>query len=165
MAYIIDTPRTTAPATFMSNMLYACRCAILPFYLRAYSNIPFSILYKTKLPFILVFNKVDAQPHDFALEWMTDFEAFQATPMSSPGGGPRYEDLPPTYDEAQQQALEDARAGRVPLEPSELDAHLLSLRDTRSAILLVCGKSWLIDLLIDTIEIWLRLLHSPRVLP
>ena len=28
VAYIIDTPRTTAPATFMSNMLYACRCVI-----------------------------------------------------------------------------------------------------------------------------------------
>ena len=25
VAYIIDTPRTTAPATFKSNMLYACR--------------------------------------------------------------------------------------------------------------------------------------------
>ena len=25
VAYIIDTPRTVAPATFMSNMLYACR--------------------------------------------------------------------------------------------------------------------------------------------
>ncbi|KAN0061630.1 hypothetical protein ACQY0O_006478 [Thecaphora frezii] len=60
VAYVIDTPRTTAPATFMSNMLYAC-----------------SILYKTKLPFILVFNKTDAQPHDFALEWMQDFEKFQ----------------------------------------------------------------------------------------
>ncbi|KAF8907029.1 hypothetical protein CPB84DRAFT_1769308 [Gymnopilus junonius] len=61
VAYIIDTPRTTAPATFMSNMLYAC-----------------SILYKTKLPFILVFNKTDVQPHNFALEWMNDFEEFQA---------------------------------------------------------------------------------------
>ncbi|TFK25869.1 hypothetical protein FA15DRAFT_668039 [Coprinopsis marcescibilis] len=60
VAYIIDTPRTNAPATFMSNMLYAC-----------------SILYKTKLPFILVFNKTDVQPHEFALEWMEDFEAFQ----------------------------------------------------------------------------------------
>ncbi|KAF8321106.1 hypothetical protein DL93DRAFT_2072794 [Clavulina sp. PMI_390] len=60
VAYIIDTPRTTAPATFMSNMLYAC-----------------SILYKTKLPFILVFNKTDVEPHAFALEWMQDFEAFQ----------------------------------------------------------------------------------------
>jgi GPN-loop GTPase len=36
-----------------------------------------SILYKTKLPFIIVFNKTDVQPHDFALEWMQDFEAFQ----------------------------------------------------------------------------------------
>jgi molecular chaperone GrpE (heat shock protein) len=30
------------------------------------------------LPFILVFNKTDVTPHEFALEWMTDFEAFQA---------------------------------------------------------------------------------------
>ncbi|EHS63031.1 hypothetical protein PGTUg99_024480 [Puccinia graminis f. sp. tritici] len=60
VAYIIDTPRTTAPATFMSNMLYAC-----------------SILYKTRLPFLLVFNKTDVQAHDFALEWMEDFESFQ----------------------------------------------------------------------------------------
>ena len=60
IAYLIDTPRTKAPATFMSNMLYAC-----------------SILYKTKLPMILVFNKTDAQDADFAKEWMTDFEAFQ----------------------------------------------------------------------------------------
>ena len=36
-----------------------------------------SILYKTRLPFILVFNKTDVQPHDFAVEWMQDFEAFQ----------------------------------------------------------------------------------------
>lgn len=48
------------PVTFMSNMLYAC-----------------SILYKTKLPFIIVFNKTDVQPHDFALDWMTDFEKYQ----------------------------------------------------------------------------------------
>lgn len=60
VAYIIDTPRTTAPATFMSNMLYAC-----------------SILYKTKLPFILVFNKTDVVSHQFAVDWMTDFESFQ----------------------------------------------------------------------------------------
>lgn len=61
VAYVIDTPRTTAPATFMSNMLYAC-----------------SILYKTRLPFILVFNKIDVERHEFALEWMEDFEKFQA---------------------------------------------------------------------------------------
>lgn len=76
VAYIIDTPRTTAPATFMSNMLYAC-----------------SILYKTRLPFLLVFNKTDVQPHDFALEWMQDFECFQQALVAqnesneSEGGG------------------------------------------------------------------------------
>ncbi|KAF6843126.1 GPN-loop GTPase [Colletotrichum musicola] len=61
IAYVIDTPRTTSTSTFMSNMLYAC-----------------SILYKTKLPMILVFNKTDVQDASFAKEWMTDFEAFQA---------------------------------------------------------------------------------------
>ena len=61
VAYIIDTPRTSSTSTFMSNMLYAC-----------------SILYKTKLPMILVFNKTDVRDADFAKEWMTDFEAFQA---------------------------------------------------------------------------------------
>jgi len=78
VAYIIDTPRTTAPATFMSNMLYAC-----------------SILYKTKLPFILVFNKTDVQPHDFALEWMSDFEEFQAALASH--SGTRDSEGEPTY--------------------------------------------------------------------
>ena len=37
----MDTARSVNPVTFMSNMLYAC-----------------SILYKTKLPFVVVMNKV-----------------------------------------------------------------------------------------------------------
>merc|ERR1712093_348614 len=41
----------------MSNMLYAC-----------------SIIYKTKLPFIIAFNKVDVMPHGFLEEWMGDFQ-------------------------------------------------------------------------------------------
>ncbi|KAK3672583.1 hypothetical protein LTR78_007634 [Recurvomyces mirabilis] len=62
LAYIIDTPRTTAStSTFMSNMLYAI-----------------SILYKTRLPMILVFNKTDVKDEGEAVEWMRDFEAFQA---------------------------------------------------------------------------------------
>ncbi|CAI4553362.1 BGN_3a_G0030180.mRNA.1.CDS.1 [Saccharomyces cerevisiae] len=61
IAYIVDTPRNSSPTTFMSNMLYAC-----------------SILYKTKLPMIVVFNKTDVCKADFAKEWMTDFESFQA---------------------------------------------------------------------------------------
>ena len=57
---MIDTPRTTSPITFMSNMMYAC-----------------SIMYKSKLPFMIVFNKTDVQDHKFAEEWMSDFEIFQ----------------------------------------------------------------------------------------
>lgn len=60
LAYIVDTPRTSSTSTFMSNMLYAC-----------------SILYKTKLPMIVVFNKTDVKDASFAREWMTDYEAFQ----------------------------------------------------------------------------------------
>ncbi|KAK4150771.1 hypothetical protein C8A00DRAFT_45889 [Chaetomidium leptoderma] len=60
LAYIIDTPRTASTSTFMSNMLYAC-----------------SILYKTKLPMIVVFNKTDVKDASFVKEWMTDYEAFQ----------------------------------------------------------------------------------------
>lgn len=50
----------------MSNMLYAC-----------------SILYKTKLPFLLVFNKTDVQDHEFAVDWMRDFEVFQDALMGA----------------------------------------------------------------------------------
>ena len=35
-----------------------------------------SLLYKTRLPVLLVFNKVDVARHEFALDWMADFEAF-----------------------------------------------------------------------------------------
>lgn len=61
IAYIVDTPRNASPTTFMSNMLYAC-----------------SILYKTKLPMIIVFNKTDVKNAEFAKEWMQDFELFQS---------------------------------------------------------------------------------------
>jgi GPN-loop GTPase len=52
-------------------------------------------MYKTKLPFILVFNKTDAQPHDFAIEWMQDFEAFQVALASHSGS--RDSEGEPTY--------------------------------------------------------------------
>ncbi|KAF2580338.1 hypothetical protein F2Q68_00006323, partial [Brassica cretica] len=59
------TPRSTSPIIFMSNMLYAC-----------------SILYKTRLPLVLAFNKTDVADHKFALKWMEDFEVFQAAIQS-----------------------------------------------------------------------------------
>jgi GPN-loop GTPase len=96
VAYIIDTPRTTAPATFMSNMLYACRwISQITISLNGKLINYCSILYKTKLPFILVFNKTDVQPHDFALEWMQDFEEFQAALASH--SGTRDSEGEPTY--------------------------------------------------------------------
>jgi GPN-loop GTPase len=61
IAFVMDTPRCASPQTFMTNMLQAC-----------------SILYKTRLPLLLVFNKVDVARHEFALEWMRDYEAFSA---------------------------------------------------------------------------------------
>ena len=35
-----------------------------------------SILYKTKLPLLLAFNKIDVVRHEFAVDWMRDYEAF-----------------------------------------------------------------------------------------
>ena len=58
-SYVVDTARCRNPTTFMSNMTYAC-----------------SIMYKTKLPFSVVFNKTDIIPFDFAKEWMTEFDSF-----------------------------------------------------------------------------------------
>ncbi|KAI9502505.1 hypothetical protein GGI26_002923 [Coemansia sp. RSA 1358] len=69
VVYVVDTPRTASPATFMSNMMYAC-----------------SILYKTQLPFLVVFNKTDVVSHEFAANWMSDFEAFQQALMRSDEG-------------------------------------------------------------------------------
>lgn len=42
VVYVMDTVRSVSPVTFMSNMLYAC-----------------SILYKTRLPFVVALNKVN----------------------------------------------------------------------------------------------------------
>jgi len=61
LVYVVDAPRSISPVTFMSNMLYAC-----------------SIMYKAQLPFVIALNKSDVARPDFALEWMEDFEAFQA---------------------------------------------------------------------------------------
>lgn len=60
VVYVMDTVRSNNPVTFMSNMLYAC-----------------SILYKTKLPFIVAMNKIDVLDNKYAVEWMEDFEVFQ----------------------------------------------------------------------------------------
>jgi GPN-loop GTPase len=54
-----------------------------------------SILYKTKLPFILVFNKTDVQSHEFAIDWMKDFEVFQEA-LAAHGGATDLEGEP-TY--------------------------------------------------------------------
>jgi len=60
VVYVLDAVRSKDPVTFMSNMLYAC-----------------SILYKTKLPFIVAMNKTDVISAKYAIEWMNDFEVFQ----------------------------------------------------------------------------------------
>ena len=61
LCFVVDTVRCAAsPNTFMSNMLYAC-----------------SMLYRTRLPLVVCFNKIDVVSHDFCLDWMRDYEAFQ----------------------------------------------------------------------------------------
>jgi GTPase SAR1 family protein len=61
LVFVVDTVRcASSPNTFMSNMLYAC-----------------SIYYRTRLPLVIAFNKTDVVSHEFCMEWMKDFEAFQ----------------------------------------------------------------------------------------
>lgn len=61
LCFVVDTARCAAsPNTFMSNMLYAC-----------------SMLYRTRLPLVVCFNKTDVVSHEFCLEWMRDTETFQ----------------------------------------------------------------------------------------
>mmetsp|Transcript_9988 Transcript_9988/g.17114 ORF Transcript_9988/g.17114 Transcript_9988/m.17114 type:complete len:302 (+) Transcript_9988:1-906(+) len=58
--YVVDTPRCAENVlTFSSNMLHAC-----------------SIMYKTRLPMVLVFNKNDVVSADGPIEWMNDYLAF-----------------------------------------------------------------------------------------
>ena len=61
LCFVVDTVRCAAsPNTFMSNMLYAC-----------------SMLYRTRLPIVICFNKIDVVSHEFCLDWMRDYDAFQ----------------------------------------------------------------------------------------
>jgi GTPase SAR1 family protein len=61
MVFVVDTVRcASSPNTFMSNMLYAC-----------------SMYYRTRLPLVICFNKIDVVSHEFCMEWMKDYEAFQ----------------------------------------------------------------------------------------
>ncbi|KAF2128139.1 hypothetical protein P153DRAFT_294384, partial [Dothidotthia symphoricarpi CBS 119687] len=50
------------------------------------------------------------------------------TPTHSPGG-PQYEDLPPSYGEAQQQARDNVRDGIPALDPNQIEAHRLTLNE------------------------------------
>lgn len=55
LLYILDTPRVHDAQVFLSNML---QCL--------------SIVYKTKLAVVLVYNKVDVLEAGFAAQWMKD---------------------------------------------------------------------------------------------
>ena len=72
LCFVVDTARCAAsPNTFMSNMLYAC-----------------SMLYRTRLPLVVCFNKIDVVSHQFCLDWMRDYESFQQAldDMAESGG-------------------------------------------------------------------------------
>lgn len=63
--YVIDAPRSSDPVTFTSNMLYAC-----------------SVLFRLRIPLILVINKIDVTPPTQIQSWLSDTieleEAFEA---------------------------------------------------------------------------------------
>lgn len=53
---------------------------------------------------------------------------FDPTPIHSPAG-PQYDDLPPSYDQAREEAVVDAQNGVTPLDASRLEAHRLTLNE------------------------------------
>ena len=62
LCFVVDTVRcASSPNAFMSNMLYAC-----------------SMMYRTRLPLVVCFNKTDVVSHHTCLEWMRDHESFQS---------------------------------------------------------------------------------------
>eukprot|EP00934_Nitzschia_sp_Nitz4_P004491 Nitzschia sp. Nitz4//scaffold55_size114948//60122//61189//NITZ4_003902-RA/size114948-processed-gene-0.44-mRNA-1//1//CDS//3329554533//4481//frame0 len=80
LVFVVDTVRcASSPNTFMSNMLYAC-----------------SMYYRTRLPLVICFNKTDVVSHEFCMEWMRDYEAFQDAldqARDEDGGGGFYDSL------------------------------------------------------------------------
>lgn len=59
--FVVDTKRCESAMTFVSNMLYAC-----------------SIMYKTRLPMVIVFNKTDVVSCKLVQAWMEDYDTFDA---------------------------------------------------------------------------------------
>jgi signal recognition particle receptor subunit beta len=57
--FVLDSYRCQNPNTFMSNMLFCC-----------------SILYKLKLPILVVFNKSDVADPQVPIGWMKDYDSF-----------------------------------------------------------------------------------------
>jgi len=75
MTYIIDTPKCSSPSTFMSNMLYAC-----------------SMMYRSRLPMVVCFNKTDLVGSRVLIEWMDDYTKFMDA-IDSEGGESYYNSL------------------------------------------------------------------------
>lgn len=67
VVFVVDTPRSTNPVTFMSNMLYAT-----------------SVLYKTQLPMVVVLNKTDVVDSETCETWMRDPDAFAEALQEDP---------------------------------------------------------------------------------
>lgn len=59
LLYIVDIARAIYPLTFVSNILYSC-----------------SVLYKSRLPLMMILNKVDITSADFLREWLNDSDTF-----------------------------------------------------------------------------------------
>ena len=54
LSFVVDTPRCVNPSTFMSNMLYSC-----------------SMMYRSRLPMVVAFNKTDVVSSDTVESWMS----------------------------------------------------------------------------------------------
>lgn len=77
LSFVVDTPRCLSPSTFMSNMLYSC-----------------SMMYRSRLPMVVAFNKTDVVSSDTVESWMSDYDKFQeAMDAQESSGGSYYDSL------------------------------------------------------------------------
>jgi hypothetical protein len=59
LIYVIDSLKCQSPNSFMSNMLFAL-----------------SVMFKMKLPILIVLNKCDIADTKIIKSWMTDYESY-----------------------------------------------------------------------------------------
>ena len=116
VTYVVDTARSMVPATFMSNMMYAC-----------------GILYRTQLPLLLCLNKIDIADHKVCMAWMKDADAFKESMQAgNTCEGPYSEELTKSMSGVLQEFYENLRcAGMSAVTGAGVENFMLEIKESK----------------------------------